>query len=251
MKKITYLLVLVMSLTLFACSNATEETSQGKEGGDTIRFALNANFPPYEYYDGDKMVGIDIDLANKIGEKLGKKIEFQDMKFDNILASVSTGKVDAGISGITKNEDRAKSVDFSIPYQTSKQAILVGENSDIKGAADLEGKKIGAQVGTTGDDMAIKEYGTDFVQSFDNPADAVLALSSNKLDAVIVDEEPAKKFAEANEGVKLLDEEYAVEEYCIIFNKDNTALREEVDKALQELIDDGTVEEIINSYIGN
>lgn len=255
MKKLRKILVLgLVALSLAACGSKTETTEAGgqteKPSGDTISFALNANFPPYEYYEGNEMVGIDIDLAKAIGDKIGYNVEFQDMKFDNIIASVNSGKADAGISGITKTEDRAKSVDFSLPYQTSKQLIVVKEGSDIMGPEDLPGKKIATQVATTGDTLAIEEFGVENVQSFDNGADAILALNNSKADAVIIDEEPAKNFAGANEGLVVLDTEYAIEEYCIIFSKDNQELKDKVDGALEELIDDGTVDKIITSYIG-
>ena len=195
------------------------------------------------------MTGIDIDIAQAIGEKLGVPVKFHDMEFTNILASIDSGKVDAGIAGMSVTPDRLESARFSDPYTTSIQSIIVAEGSPIATAEDLAGKKIGTQLGTTGDMYAKENFGEENVQGFDKGADAVLALSNGKVDAVIIDNEPAKNFVAANKGLTLLDSKYAEEEYAIALNKTNDALLKEINAALAELKKDGTLQAIIEKYI--
>ncbi|MDY3052490.1 MAG: ABC transporter substrate-binding protein [Ndongobacter sp.] len=228
-------------------AESTSETVLFEDG--TLDFATNVTFPPYEFYEGDAMTGIDIDIAQAIGEKLGVPVKFHDMEFTNILASIDSGKVDAGIAGMSVTPDRLESARFSDPYTTSIQSIIVAEGSPIATAEDLAGKKIGTQLGTTGDMYAKENFGEENVQGFDKGADAVLALSNGKVDAVIIDNEPAKNFVAANKGLTLLDSKYAEEEYAIALNKTNDALLKEINAALAELKKDGTLQAIIEKYI--
>lgn len=212
--------------------------------------ATNAEFPPYEYKEGDKVVGIDADVAQAIADKLGMKLEIVDTKFDSIIPGVQGGKYDMGMAGMTVTPDRQKSVIFSDPYATAVQSVIVKEGSDIKDVKDLSSKsKIGVQLGTTGDIYAKDAYGADAVNEYDKGADAVQALIAGKIDCVIIDNEPAKAFVKANKGLKILDSAYAEEQYAICFKKDNTELQTKVNNALKELIADGTVKNIVNKYI--
>ncbi len=214
-----------------------------------LTMATNATFPPYEYYDGDDIVGIDVEIAQAIADKLGLELKVDDMEFNSIINAIQQGKADVALAGMTVTPEREENVNFSETYATGIQSIIVPEDSDIASVDDLEGKKIGVQLSTTGDIYATEDYGSDNVDQYNKGADAVMALKQGKVDAVIIDNEPAKNFVASNEGLKILDTDYAVEDYAIALNKDNTELLDAVNGALQELIDDGTVQSIIDKYI--
>ena len=239
---------------------SSEESSSGDESSkETASFttveegklimATNATFPPYEYYDGDAIVGIDAEIAQKIAEKLGLELVISDMEFNSIITSVNQGKADMGMAGMTVTPDRLKNVNFTDTYAKGVQVVIVQENSDIKTLDDLTGKKIGVQLNTTGDIYATDEFGKDNVQQFNKATDTVLALKQGKVDAVIIDKAPAEVFIEQNEGLTLLDSSYADEDYAICLKKGNDALQAAVNQALSELIEDGTVQAIIDKYI--
>ena len=225
-----------------------ETEGETQEEGGVLVMATNAEFPPYEYYEGGEVVGIDAEIAAAIAEKLGMTLEIEDMAFDSIVTSVSTGKADMGVAGMTVTEDRLQNVNFSDPYATATQVVILREDSDIQDVAGLEGKTVGVQLGTTGDLFAedIKDV---TVERYNKGFEAVQALSQEKIDAVIIDQEPAKVFVEENEGLLILDEAYTVEEYAIAIAKDNTELLEQVNAALAELKESGKLDEIIGKYI--
>ncbi len=221
---------------------------------DKLVMATNATFPPYEFYEGETIVGIDAEIAAAIAEKLDMELEIQDTEFGSIIAGVQTGKYDIGMAGLTVTDERKQSVNFTDSYATGIQSVIVKEGSDIKAIEDLEGKKIGVQQDTTGHIYAsapVEEggYGDEAVVPFNKGTDAVAALVSGKVDCVIIDNEPAKAFVAANEGLVILDTEYAVEDYAIAISKDNADLLEKVNGALNELIEDGTVKAIVDKYI--
>ena len=197
--------------------------------------ATNAYFPPYEYYQGEEIVGIDAEIAQAIADKLGLELKIEDMEFDSIITAVQTGKADMGLAGMTVTDERKQSVNFSDTYATGIQVVIVTEDSDIASVDDLEGKKIGVQLSTTGDIYASDDYGEDFVEQYNKGADAVMALKQGKVDAVIIDNEPAKSFVAANEGLKILDTEYVTEDYAACINKENAELLDAVNGALAEL----------------
>ena len=222
---------------------------------DELHMGTNATFPPYEYYDGDEIVGIDAEVAAAICEKLGYDLVIDDMEFDATIPALVAGKIDFIMAGLTVTDERKQSVDFTDSYATGVQAIIVPEDSDITSVDDLfaEGANhtVGVQSGTTGDIYCtgdIQDAGLGTVQQFKNGADAVLALTSGKIDCVVIDNEPAKNFVAANEGLKILDTAYTEEDYAIAVQK-GSELTQKMNDALKELIDDGTVAEIINKYI--
>lgn len=253
-KLIAIALVLVLALgTLAGCGNqaATETDSAAK---DKLIMATNAAFPPYEFYENETIVGIDADIAAAIAEKLGMELEIQDTEFGSIIAGVQTGKYDMGMAGMTVTEERKQSVNFSDTYATGIQSVIVKKDSGIKTIDDINGKKIGVQQDTTGHIYAsapVDEggYGEEAVIPFNKGADAVAALSSGKVDCVIIDNQPALSFVEANDGLEILDTEYAVEDYAICVSKENTELLEKINGALKELTEDGTVKSIVDKYI--
>lgn len=229
-------------------SEASNSGEKALEDG-VLDLGTNAAFPPYEYYEGEDIVGIDAEIAEAIANYLGYEYKIHDMEFANIIASIESGKVDGGIAGMTVNEERLESVNFSDSYATGIQSIIVTKDSDIESIDDLEGKKIGTQFGTTGDTYARDDYGDDFVQSFDKGADAVIALLAGNIDCVIIDNEPAKNFVKTDDNLQLLDTDYAVEDYAIALPKDNAALLDEINGALKALKEDGTIPAIIEKYI--
>lgn len=217
---------------------------------NTLVMATNATFPPYEYVEGDEIVGIDPEIAAAIADELGMELQIEDVDFDSIVAGVASGKYDMGMAGMTVDPDRLESVNFSDSYATGIQSIIVKEGSPIQSVDDLSSStKIGVQQGTTGAQYAADDYGQDAVVNFNKGADAVQALVTDKVDCVIIDNEPAKSFVEANPGLKILDTEYAVEDYAICVAKDNDELLDKINDALAKLKEYGTVDEIINKYI--
>ena len=275
MKKTVIAMVMasMMAGSLLGCGSSTSDTSTGAEtttaggtettavdssgentneaGADNVLvMATNAEFPPYEYHDGGDIVGIDVDVAKAIAEKLGMTLEIEDIAFDSIIPELQSGKAHLGIAGMTVDEDRLKNVDFTDPYTTASQVIIVNEDSDITKSDDLAGKYIGVQLGTTGDIYAsdYEEQGAT-IERYNKGFEAVQAMLQGKIDAVVIDKEPAKVFVSQNEGIKILDEALTVEEYAIAVKKGNTELLEKVNKALAELKESGELQAIIDKYI--
>ena len=247
-KLLSLVLVAAMALSVVACGGKKEEAAPAAEDKEVLVMATNAEFPPYEFYEGQEIVGIDAEIAAAIAEKLGCELKIEDMAFDSIIAAVSSGKADFGLAGMTVTEDRLASVNFSDTYATATQVVILMEDSPITGIADLDGKKIGVQLGTTGDIYA-GDIADATIERYNKGFEAVQALTQGKIDAVIIDNEPAKVFVAENEGTKILEEDFAVEEYAAAIAKDNTELLEKVNTALAELTEDGTLQAIVDKYI--
>lgn len=274
-KLIALLLAAMMVLALAACaSNASTDTTApadsaaeteapAEEAADStaasgkLTMATEATFPPYEYYDGDAIVGIDVEVAQAIAAKLGMELEVTDIAFDSIIPGIQTGKYDMGMAGMTVTDERKEQVNFSDSYATGVQVVIVKDDSAITSVDDLfaDGANtvVGTQAGTTGFIYAtsdIEDAGLGTVKSFGKTTDAVEALKNGQVDCVILDNEPAKALVAANEGLHILDTEYAVEDYAIAIAKENTDLLDKVNAALAELKDDGTLQSIVDKYIG-
>ncbi len=256
MKKFLKIASIVLVIAMVACFAACGKEPVTDNDGTTapagkkvLTMATNAEFPPYEYVEGDKIVGIDAEIAQLIADKLGMELEIVDIAFDSIIPGVQSKKYDMGMAGLTVNDERLEKVNFSTSYATGVQVVIVKEGSDIKTLDDITGKKIGVQTSTTGDIYATGDYGEDAITRYDNGAVAVQALLADKVDCVIIDNEPAKSYVAANEGLEILETEYAVEDYAICFAKDNTELQTQVDAALKALIADGSVQQVIDKYI--
>lgn len=253
-KLLTILLVGAMLLSLAACGGdkggqqANNGGSESEQKG-TLVMATNAEFPPYEYWEGGQIVGIDAEVAAAIADKLGMELRIDDMAFDATLAALQSGQADIVMAGMTVTPERQQNVNFSEPYAEAHQVVIVTEDSEIATVDDLAGKKIGVQQNTTGDIYTTDDFGDEAVQRYNRGADAVMALSQGMLDAVVIDLEPAKAFVAANEGLKILDTQYADEEYAIAINKNDTELLEKVNTALQDLKEDGTLQKIVDTYI--
>lgn len=250
-KVLSIMLCVSMAAAVLAGCGAKEEAAapaEGTEEGGVLLMGTNAEFPPYEYYEGQEVVGIDVDIAQAVAEKLGMELEVEDMAFDSLIAALSSGKVDMVAAGMTVTEERLASVNFSDTYATGVQSIIVKEDSEIASADDLTGKTVGVQLGTTGDIFAEDiENGT--VERYNKGMEAVQALSQGKIDAVIIDNEPAKVFVSEVEGLKILDEAFAIEDYAIAIAKEDTELLEKVNAALAELKEEGTLQAIVDKYI--
>ena len=251
-KYVALLLALMMVFALCACAAGNDAAG---DSAKVLVMATNAEFPPYEYYDGDAIVGVDAEIAQAICDKLGYELQIDDMDFNSIIPAVAAGKADFAMAGLTVTEERMQTVDFSTSYATGIQAVIVPEGSDIKTVDDIaamieagDDVQIGVQIATTGDIYCTDDYGAEHVQEFNKGADAVAALMSGKIDCVIIDNNPAKAFVEANEGLAILDTAYAEEDYAMGFAKDSE-LTEQVNAALEELIADGTVQAILDKYI--
>ena len=214
-----------------------------------LTMGTNAAFPPYEYKDGDTIVGIDAEIAQALADKLGLQLEIVDMDFSSLITSIQSGKIDISLAGMTVTEERKQNVDFTDSYATGVQSIIVKEGSDIQSVDDLEGKLIGVQEGTTGHLYCSDDYGEENVIAYTNGATAVQALLQDKVDCVVIDQQPAKAFVEANEGLQILDTAYTTEDYAAAVSKDNPALTAALNTALQELKDDGTIQGILDKYI--
>lgn len=267
MKKLLALLMaMAMVLSLAACGGTKEEPKEstaaesGAAGVTTVtegelHMATNAAFPPYEMVaDDGSFEGIDVEIATAIAEKLGLTLVVDDMDFTSVITAVQTGKEDMAMAGLTVTDERKENVDFTDSYSTGIQVVIVTEDSDIASIDDLDGKQIGCQEGTTGyiycsDAVENGGYGEDAVTPFPNGANAVEALKTGKVDCVVIDSQPAKEFVAQNEGLKILDTEFTVEDYAIGVNKENPELRDAINAALQELISDGTVQSILDKYI--
>ena len=252
-KFLSLLLVTACVLSLAACGSKKDDSSSGDSGNkkeDTLVMATNAEFPPYEYYEGKDVVGIDADIAAAVAAELGMKLKIEDMAFDSIIAAVSSGKADIGAAGMTVTEERLKNVDFTDTYATATQVIIVTEDSEIAGPDDLTGKKIGVQLGTTGDIYA-DDIEDASVERYNKGFEAVQALQQGKIDAVIIDGEPAKEFVKEADGLKILDEAFTEEEYAIAVKKGNDELKDKINDALASLKDSGKLDEIVGKYISS
>ncbi len=253
MKKFMMLLLaLVMVLSLAAC---------GGKGGLTVEegklhMSTNAEFPPYEMVTNDGgFEGIDVEVAGLIAQKLGLELVVDDMGFTAALEAVQNGRSDIAMAGITVNEERLANMDFTDSYATGIQVVIVPEGSSITTVDDLSNAPlIGTQEGTTGyiycsDKPENGGYGEDHVVAYETGAVAIQALLAGQVDCVVIDNQPAQEYVKANPGLKILDTEFAVEDYAIAVKKGNSQLLEQVNKALGELIADGSVQKVVDTYI--
>ena len=256
-KLLAVILTVAMVFAFTACGGgSTDENGLSTVQAGKLHMATNAAFPPYEMTDDSGgFEGIDVEIAEKLAAKLGLELVVDDMDFSSVLTSVQGGKADIAMAGLTVTPDRQKNVDFTDSYATGVQVVIVPEDSDIKTIDDLaKDKMIGTQEGTTGfiycsDTPENGGFGEDHVIAYTNGATAIQALLAGKVNAVVIDSQPAKEFVAANDGLKILETEFVSEDYAIGVSKDNPELLEAVNNALNELIEDGTVQEILDKYI--
>ena len=252
-KLLSLILVAAMALCLLAgCGGKSDKLSTANAG--TLTMATNAQFPPYEFYEGDKNVGIDAEIAEAVANKLGLKLQIEDMEFDSIITAVKGGKADIGLAGMTVTDERLEEVDFTDSYATGVQVVIVTADSAITSVDDLfeGGYTIGVQRNTTGDlytTWDLEDEGLATIDRYSKGADAVQALKTGKVDCVVIDNEPAKAFVAEVDGLKILETEYVEEMYAGAMSKSNPELFTAVNNALKELIADGTVQKIVEKYI--
>ena len=250
-KHISLLLVLGLAISLLAGCSA--DKGMTLEKGKLI-MSTNAAFPPYEMTDDNgSFIGIDVEVAQAIAKELNLELVIDNMGFTAALEAAQNGKSDMVMAGVTVNEDRLKVMDFSDSYATGIQVVIIKEGSDVT-MDNLDTKKIGTQLGTTGyiyasDTPENGGYGEDNVVGYDNGITAVQALLNGQVDCVIIDNAPAQEFVKANPGLTILEGAWVEEQYAIGFKKGNTELVNAVNEALKKLIADGTVQSIVDKYI--
>ena len=230
-------------------TSAEAETKAEATGGKLI-MVTNAEFPPYEFHEGGDIVGIDADIARAIADELGMELEIEDIAFDSIIPELTSGKADFAMAGMTVNETRKQSVDFSDTYAKASKKVIVKSDSDIATPDDLKGKIVGVQLGTTGD-IYVSDLEADgtTVERYNKGFEAIQALGQGKIDAVVIDGEPAKVFVEQTEGLKILEDSFTDEEYAIAVKKGNTELLDKINGALKNLNESGKLDEIVAKYI--
>lgn len=239
----------VIIFTLCLLLPGKVQASSEKEDGKVLDFGTSADFPPYEYYEGDEIVGIDPDILRAIGDYMGVEVRLHDMDFNNIIASIDSGKIDGGAAGFTVTEERKKSVNFTDSFTKTSQIIITRKDSDIKEVEDLNnGVKIGTQLGTIGDTIAKDDFGEENVNSFNKVPDAILSLQNKKIDAVILDKHSAENFVNANKDLTIIETPYLEEEYAIAISKDNPELLEDMNEAIAALKESGEIDKIMDKY---
>jgi len=247
-----------------ASSGAASDSSNSGVGTSTldaikkngfITMSTNAEFEPFEYKDGEKIVGIDLEISQKIADKLGVELKVNDVAFDSLIPEITSGEADFVAAGMTADDERRKNVDFSDSYFDAGQAVIVKKDGDIKAPKDLNGKKVGVQTGTTGDKYCTNEEGTSeikvgSVERYNKGMDAVSDLIAGRIDAVVIDDFPAQKFVEKNsDKIAKLNDMLTSEQYAIAVKKGNTELVDLINETLKEMKDSGDLQKIFDKYL--
>ncbi len=242
----------VCAVAVFAagCGSSSDETTGGggSSGGEKLTVGSDIPYPPFEQGKPGEYTGFDVELMEAIGEKIGRTPEFQDTSFETIFRDVGQGKFEAVASAATITPEREKEVSFSDPYYLSEQAILVKEGSDITGLADLEGKVVGAQQGTTGLELGKEKANASELRPYPEGPDAINALKAGTIEAVIIDAPVAQNAVEEEGGAEIAEKVPTEEEYGIAVAKNNTELLAEINKGLKEVISDGTYTTIFEKW---
>lgn len=246
-------LLAIASLAVAGCGSSDDDTTgggggSGGGGGEPLSVGSDIPYPPFEQGKPGEYTGFDIELMEAIGEKIGRTPEFQDTSFETIFRDVQQGKFEAVISAATITEEREKAVDFSNPYYLSEQAVLVKEGSDVKSLEDLDGQTVAVQQGTTGQELAKEELGGSEIRPFPEGPDAVNALKAGTVEGVIIDAPVAQNAVEKSGGVEIAEKVPTEEEYGIAVAQGETELLEEINKGLEEVLDDGTYKTIYEKW---
>ena len=234
MKKIIVLLCMIMLVA--GC---------GKKDDSKLIMVTEAGFAPYEYYSNGEIVGVDVDIAKEIAASMGKELVIKDIAFDSIINEVKTGKADFGAAGISYNEERAKNVDFTINYSTSKQVVIVKNDSGITNIGDINGKKIAVQLGSIADTYVSSTYKDASVVRQKKYLAAIEDLNTGKVDCVVMDLLPAEQILKTNRGLKILDGALVEDSYGMIVKKGNKELLNNINKVLEKLKNEGKIDEFI------
>lgn len=234
MKKIIVLLCMIMLVA--GC---------GKKDDSKLIMVTEAGFAPYEYYSNGEIVGVDVDIAKEIAASMGKELVIKDIAFDSIINEVKTGKADFGAAGISYNEERAKNVDFTINYSTSKQVVIVKNDSGITNIGDINNKKIAVQLGSIADTYVSSTYKDASVVRQKKYLAAIEDLNTGKVDCVVMDLLPAEQILKTNRGLKILDGALVEDSYGMIVKKGNKELLDNINKVLEKLKNEGKIDEYI------
>ncbi len=246
MKKL-FCLMLALALMAFGASCLADADST------VLRVGTNPEFPPFEYVgDTGEIEGIDVEIINAIAADLGMTVQMEAMDFDALVPLLTSGKLDVAIAGMTITDERKESVLFSDPYFNATQVVILREDSDINTVEDLAGKKIGVQLGTTGDIMISEpEYGAGEISRYNKAMDAALDLQNGRLDAVVIDTLPARQFVLSLEGLIIRDDilvDAPVESYGIAVPMGQDELIEQINASLAKMMEDGTFDAILVKY---
>lgn len=232
-----------------AASESGEAPAETTSSDNVIVMGTNAEFEPFEYRDGLEITGFDVEIAKKVAEKLGKELVIEDMAFDSLIMALNSDKIDFIAAGMTATDERRTQVDFSDSYFNSQQMIIVkADDTSIATAEDLVGKKVGVQLGTTGDLFVSGTEGIAEVVQLQTGTQAVMDLKNGKIDAVVIDAEPAKKMTEGQSDLKLLDVPFVEEEYAIAVKKGDADVLTAINETLADIKADGTYDEIYAKY---
>lgn len=239
------LAILMVATCLTACAAKGPSLKDIQKAGKLI-VATSPDFPPFESLENNEVVGIEVDIMELICEKLGVELEIVQMDFDSVLVGIQSAKYDCGMSGITVNADREKNMRFTVPYYNAAQVIVVKADSTITGKADLEGKTVSVQTGTTAE-TGCQDEGIQY-QAYNANADAKTALTTGKVDAWVVDNLTAIQLVEEGDGLKILEEKMTEEPYAFAFAYGSETLVEEINNILKPMIEDGTIAGIFEKY---
>ena len=254
MKKFKNILVVILIgviaiIVLFAVFGK-KENSENEIEKEKLIMVTEAGFAPYEFYEGEEIVGGDVEIAKKIAEKTGKELEIKDTDFDSIINEVKTGKADFAAAGLSITEERLEEVDFSVEYAVSKQVIVVKNESEAKSIEDFNGKKVAVQLGTIADLVLSDENPEIELVQHKKYLLAVEDLKADKVDAIVLDSLPAEEIVNQNPELKILEKELLTDKYGIAVQKGNTELLEDINEVLQELMENGKIEEYTVKYLG-
>ncbi|HEX5609241.1 MAG TPA: basic amino acid ABC transporter substrate-binding protein [Solirubrobacterales bacterium] len=245
-------LVAMAALVIAGCGGSDDDTTSasggGEGGGETLTVGSDIPYPPFEEGKAPNYKGFDIELMEAIGENIGREVEFQDTSFDTIFRDLAQGKFDAVASASTITDEREKTVDFTNPYYLSEQAILVEEGSDIVSLEDLAGTKVGVQQGTTGEEYSEANAEADEVRTYPSGPDAVNALKSGVVDAVMIDIPVAENAVNAGGGIEISAAIPTEEEYGFAVAQGETELLDELNEGLAQAIEDGTYAKIYKMW---
>ena len=229
--------IIILLLGIFLIGGCSKDEN-------TLVMATEAGFAPYEYYENNEIVGVDVDIAKEIAAAMGKELVIKDVAFDSIINEVKSGKADFGAAGISYSDERAKEVDFTINYTTSKQIVVVKEDSNITND-DLANLKIAVQLGSVGDTYVTQNYPNAQITRQKKYLAAIQDLLTDKVDCVVMDELPAIEILKNNSGLKILDQELFTDSYGMIVKKGNTELLNAINEVLKKLVEEGKIEEFV------
>lgn len=252
MKKTTKFLTMALTAVLAVCTLTACGGDSAKGNGNTITFGTNPEFPPFEYVTSNGVLGefdgIDMAIAQRIGADNGMEVKMESMEFDSLLVALQNGQIDAVIAGMTATDERKETVDFSTPYYTATQVMIVKEDSDIATAADMADKKICVIQGYTGE-VCVQDMGYTY-EAFKKGTEAVMELVNGKCDVVVLDSATAQKYVSDNEGLKIVEDASAFEseEYAIAVQKGNTELLNKINASIEKMLADGTINDLAVQY---